>query len=177
MQYIPRLIFALSLPLVIGCGSDGGGLAGNCGWNGTGGGAAFLAPGLWAAHEDDSVGGGIRACLYVNADCTALTPSAECNVTQYAPEAHFLEIETTAGENERGERCIAGVAVTPDLVIEVPIRGHSFTIELTDAEGGDWRIEGIFGSGECEVEARRAMNGGYCHDSISIRHLPAHSPQ
>jgi hypothetical protein len=91
----------------------------------------------------------------------------------------LLEIEWTAGKNEQGERCVAGVGVTPDLVSEVPIRGSSFTIELSDTEGGDWTINGNFRSAVCDVEARRTVNGGYCepNDPIAIRPISAHSPK
>ena len=144
-------------------------VAGNCGWRGTGGGAAFVAPGLWAGHVDDAEAGGARACFYVNGDCTSLMASPECNIGPDAPRAHLAEISWTSGRNEVDERCAAAVGVTPDLVSDVPIRGTSFTIELTDAAGGDWWIQGYFTSGFAEVEARRTTDGGYCDLPYSVR--------
>jgi len=168
MRCVAGFIFALVAGLVIGCGADA---IGNCGWHGAGSGAPFLAPGLWLGHVDDAESGGARACFYVNADCTALMASPECNIGQHAPRAHFAEIAWTSGKNEVGERCAAAVGVTPDLVDEVPIRGSSFTIELTDAKGGDWWIHGYFTPGFGEVEARRTTDGGYCELPYSVRVL------
>ena len=166
MQYLVGILFALLLPLMIGCGSD------NCGWHGSGGEAGFIGPGLWAGHFDAPDAGGGFACFYVNAACTALTASTDCNVGQPSTEAHLLDVYWTAGRNELGERCGAGVGVTPDLVSEVPIRGLSFTIELTDAQGGDWRINGDFASSFCDVEARRTTESGYCEPIDSVRTVP-----
>jgi len=60
MRCVSGSIFALVAGLASGCGAGQPGVAGNCGWQGTGGGAAFVAPGLWAGHVDDAEAGGTR---------------------------------------------------------------------------------------------------------------------
>jgi len=163
MRCLFGFAFALLLPLLIGCGSD------NCGWHGAGDEAWFIGPGLWQGHYDGAYEGGGFACFYVNADCTALTASTRCDVGRPSTEAHLLEVYWTSGRNELGERCGAGVGVTPDLVSEVPIHGPSFTIELTDAEGGDWSIHGDFKlTCRGNVEARRTTESGYCETDGSV---------
>ena len=90
-----------------GAGGDGGsagsgGWIGNCGPHGFGGGAAFLAPGLWrnnpGGQEED-------VCFYVNEDCTRLVPSTECDIGEDDEAAHLLEIQWANGLNESGEQC------------------------------------------------------------------------
>ena len=163
------LMLALGTLRAMGCGAAEPEVVGNCGWDGTGGGAAFLAPGLWVGHVDDVEEGGARACFYVDGDCTSLAASADCNIGPNAPRAHLAEIDWTNGRNELDERCAAAIGVTPDLVDVVPIRDASFTIELTDAEGGDWWIHGNFTEGFAEVEARRTTDSGYCELPYSVR--------
>jgi hypothetical protein len=87
-------------------------------------------------------------------------------------EAGFIEPGLWAGHFDGADAGGAGVGVTPDLVSEVPIRGLSFTIELTDAQGGDWRIHGSFASSFCDVEARRTTQSGYCEPIDSVRTVP-----
>jgi hypothetical protein len=147
-----------------GAGGDGGsagsgGWIGNCGPHGFGGGAAFLAPGLWrnnpGGQEED-------VCFYVNEDCTRLVPSTECDIGEDDEAAHLLEIQWANGLNESGEQCAARLAVTEDLATEAPIRTTSFRFNVTDAEGAEWVVNGGFASGEAHVHARRSEGGGYC---------------
>jgi hypothetical protein len=174
MRYLVGFVFVLALG-VMECGETactggsgdfagtGGsdGFAGNCRRPDANGGASgsgpLIAPGLWQTDDSEVA----NACYYVNADCTALIASTECNVGKDASEAHFLEIEWTAGRDEMGEECGAGIGVTTDLVSEVPINGSSFTIEFTDAEAGEWRIAGSFYY-DGALTARRTTGDTYC---------------
>jgi hypothetical protein len=163
MRYLFGFICVLALG-VAGCGGDtggSGGFTGNCrrpDANGGGSGSGpLIVPGLWQTRDPEVA----NACYYVNADCTALIASTKCNVGKDESEAHFLEIEWTAGRDEMGEECGAGIGVTTDLVSEVPINGSSFTIELTDAEAGEWRINGSFNDNQ-PLWARRTTGDTYC---------------
>jgi hypothetical protein len=165
--------FVLMLALgVVGCsetadtggaGGDGGS-TGNCGWLGFGGGASFLAPGLYENPPDTQTGSQSEACFYVNSDCTALAASEECDIGADDAEAQFLEIEWTDGTNEQGEACAARIGVTPDLVPRVPVHGNGFAIMFTDTEGAEWSISGTFGSFADWgfVHARRTIGESYC---------------
>ena len=155
MRFFVGLVLVLALG-VMGCSEA----SGACGWQGSGGGAHLFAPGLWRTEPTDDTGA--LGCVYVNEDCTALVESAECDVREDETDAHVLELEWIAGENEMGETCAAGISVSADdLVAEAPI-SETFFMRLTDADGGEWEIEGIFISGGLGLEATRTMGDGSC---------------
>jgi len=153
-----------------GTGGVGGDpFPGNCGYQGQGGGAAWVLPGLYRAGWDDE-SATYDACVYVNEDCTELEASTECNIGEDDSQAHFLELEWTDGRDQLGGVCSARVSVTPDLVTKVPIdRGcdeyncTGFRIEFSDAEGADWLIGGGWGRYDIlDVYAERTTGDVVC---------------
>jgi hypothetical protein len=153
-----------------GTGGVGGDpFPGNCGPHGFGGCSSFLAPGLYENPPESQTGSPDEACFYLNSDCTELVATEECDIGDDDADAHFLEILWTDGTNEQGEVCTAGIAVTPDLVPEVPVDGSGFFIQLTDAEGAEWHIDGHFGAAADWgfVWASRSIGDSYCRSPDS----------
>jgi hypothetical protein len=187
MRYIFPLsvAFALTFALMAGCTEDGGeggsgGMAGtggvggdpfpgNCGYQGQGGGAPWIWPGLYrAGWADESAT--YDACVYVNEDCTELEASTECNIGEDDSQAYFLELEWTDGRTQTDDKCAAAVGLTTDLVAKVPIdafvsppsTGFSFQIEFSDAEGGDWYIGGSWSYEFLHVYAEQTTGDVVC---------------
>jgi len=185
MRYLVGFVCVLALG-VMGCsetaGTGGSGgtagvggdpLPGNCGYQGQGGGSSWIYSGLyWATWDDESAT--YRACVYVNEDCTELEASTECDIGEDDSQAHFLEVEWTDGRDEMGDACAAGVGVTTDLVTKIPIDasvhppGASFwfLIEFSDAEGGDWVIQGGWSYEQLILAPVRTTEDGVCRPHV-----------
>ena len=161
MRYIVGLIFVLALG-VMGC-SETAGTGGSGGTSGTGGSDGYVCrpaqgvpgtggggyyppepPGVYSGEgEWREYRFAIR--FETSSDCTALVASAECAIDSDNTEPVFFEIEFE-GLDERGEKCSAGIAVTADMVTEVPIQGAGFTIDTTDDVGAKWLVDAALGA-------------------------------
>lgn len=183
MRYLVGFICLLALG-VMGCsettgdGGSGGtsGTGGSDGYvcrpatgePGTGGGGYYPPepPGVYSG-EGESREGRFAIRFETSSDCTALVASAECAIDSDNTEPVFFEIEFE-GLNERGEKCSAGIAVTADMVTEVPIQDagtHNarFTIDITDDVGAKWLVDAEWGAPfGVEGPVRRTEGDMYC---------------
>jgi len=196
MRYFVGLVLALALSITgcsetsgtggwggaagvgaAGAGGDGGAggdpFPGNCGYQGQGGGSAWIYPGLYRALWDDD-SATYQACVYVNEDCTELKPSTECNIGEDDSQDHFLEIEWTVGRNENGEECAADVGVTTDLAARIPINAwisgpsasFSFYINFSDDDGSAWEIRGTWSYDNLILTPRRTTDDVVCRPHV-----------
>lgn len=179
-----RCVLGFSCMLVLGAmgcsetsGTGGGGGAagfdtGSC-WRGAAGGAGELQPGLHESYDDEGypVEDPNEACFYVNEDCTGLAPSEECDVGGDGREPQFMGVDwingviTMAPDPEAiGAGCAPGaLAVTREMVADVPIGERGFTFEWTDTDGATWRLHGDYGTSQAYMTAsRRDLDGTVC---------------
>jgi len=177
MRWLVGFVVVLALG-VVGCGETAGGVGGSggdgyvcrpaTGEPGTGGGGYYPPepPGVYSG-EGRYREGGFAIRFETSSDCTALVPSAECAIDSDNTELVLFEIEFE-GLDERGEMCSAGIAVTTEMVTEVPIQDAGtfnarFGIELTDDDGAAWLINGVWGApGGVEGSVRRTDGDTYC---------------
>ena len=167
MRFFIGLVLALALG-VMGCSEA----PGNCGYQGQGGGAAWIYPGLYRASWDGA-SANYRACVFVNEDCTALQPSTECDIGDEDSGAHFLAVEWTDGRNENNDECAASVSVTTDLVGAIPIEARtgigasfSFYVEFSDDDGAAWEIFGDWSYDHLRVSPRRVVDDLVCRPHV-----------
>ena len=164
MRYLVGFVLVLALG-VIGCGETSG-AGGGGGTSGTGGSGGYVCrngsgepgaggggyyppepPGVYSG-EVEAIGDQLPVFVRfeTSSDCTALVPSTECAIDSDNTEPAFFEIQFQ-GLDEQGEKCGAAIAVTPELVAEVPIQnpgrhGARFTIDFTDDLGVKWLVDG-----------------------------------
>jgi hypothetical protein len=160
-----------------GTAGDGGGYicAPAIGEPGAGGGGYYppKLPGVYSAEPVVGPGGQSVAVRFeTSSDCTSLVPSTECALDSDNTEPAFFEIEFV-GLDEQGGACSAGIAVTPEMVAEVPIQdaGSSsarFTIDVTDDNGAEWLIVGDFLGIYVEGSARRTDGDTYCETNWGV---------
>lgn len=187
MRYLAGLVCALALGVMrcsetSGTGGSGG-TSGTGGDGGTGGyvctpgygepgagGGGYEPPQLPGVYSQNALTGEqfrIAVRFETSSDCTTLVPSTECAIDSANTEPVVFEIEFE-GLDEQGKECSAGIAVTPEMVTEVPIQdagryGARFTIELTGDDGAEWLVDGEFSAPfGVEGSARRTDGDRYC---------------
>jgi hypothetical protein len=179
MRYLFGFMCVLALGLM-GCsettGTGGSGGTGGyvcrpaTGEPGSGGGGYYPpeSPGVYS-DEIEAMGeqGRVAVRFETSTDCTALVPSTECTIDSDNTEPVFFEIEFE-GLDEQGESCSAGIAVTAEMVTEVPIQDAGtlnarFTIDITDDVGAKWFVDGEWAAPYgVEGQVRRTEGDTYC---------------